>query len=105
MINVNASCTDLKYDERTKINKLIEWMGGSYRGDLGAHTTHLICNTVGSKKYIVATQLKIPILKPDWVYTAYEMRKRQIFEKRFKSTTSKSKLHAKYHTKCMNIKI
>lgn len=47
-------------------------MGGRIYRDLNASVTHLIAGEVGSKKYLVAANLKIPILLPSWVKTLWE---------------------------------
>ena len=74
MSEVVACCTGVDPDTRSKVREMVELMAGKYSGDLNKGTTHLICESVGSKKYIVATQMKIPILLPTWVTTTYKKR-------------------------------
>lgn len=40
--------------------------------DLNVSVTHLIAGEVGSKKYLVAANLKKPILLPSWVTTLWD---------------------------------
>ena len=74
MNNVVVSCTGVDPETRSKVRELVELMAGKYSGDLNYNTTHLVCDSVGSKKYIVATQMKINILLPSWVTETYKKR-------------------------------
>lgn len=47
-------------------------MGGRVYRDLNVSVTHLIAGEVGSKKYLVAANLKKPILLPSWIKTLWE---------------------------------
>lgn len=55
-----------------EVHKYVQMMGGRVYRDLNVSVTHLIAGEVGSKKYLVAANLKKPILLPSWVNTLWE---------------------------------
>ncbi|XP_016079854.1 PREDICTED: DNA topoisomerase 2-binding protein 1 isoform X2 [Miniopterus natalensis] len=72
MSDVTVSCTSLEKDKREEVHKYVQMMGGRVYRDLNVSVTHLIAGEVGSKKYLVAANLKKPILLPSWVKTLWE---------------------------------
>ncbi|XP_021513071.1 DNA topoisomerase 2-binding protein 1 isoform X1 [Meriones unguiculatus] len=72
MSDVTVSCTSLDKDRREEVHKYVQMMGGRVYRDLNVSVTHLIAGEVGSKKYLVAANLKKPILLPSWVKTLWE---------------------------------
>ncbi|XP_059519892.1 DNA topoisomerase 2-binding protein 1 isoform X1 [Myotis daubentonii] len=72
MCDVTISCTSLEKDKREEVHKYVQMMGGRVYRDLNVSVTHLIAGEVGSKKYLVAANLKKPILLPSWVNTLWE---------------------------------
>ncbi|XP_036287322.1 DNA topoisomerase 2-binding protein 1 isoform X3 [Pipistrellus kuhlii] len=72
MCDVTVSCTSLEKDKREEVHKYVQMMGGRVYRDLNLSVTHLIAGEVGSKKYLVAANLKKPILLPSWVNTLWE---------------------------------
>ncbi|XP_067593878.1 DNA topoisomerase 2-binding protein 1 isoform X3 [Pseudorca crassidens] len=72
MSDVTISCTSLENDKREEVHKYVQMMGGRIYRDLNISVTHLIAGEVGSKKYLVAANLKKPILLPSWVKTLWE---------------------------------
>ncbi|XP_054451194.1 DNA topoisomerase 2-binding protein 1 [Pteronotus mesoamericanus] len=72
MCDVTVSCTSLEKDKREEVHKYVQMMGGHVYRDLNMSVTHLIAGEVGSKKYLVAANLKKPILLPSWVKTLWE---------------------------------
>lgn len=53
--------------EKAEMKKLVLWMGGYFTIDLDVDCTHLVTDTVRSKKYEEASTAGIQILHPDWV--------------------------------------
>ncbi|XP_037700593.1 DNA topoisomerase 2-binding protein 1 isoform X1 [Choloepus didactylus] len=72
MSDVTISCTSLDKEKREEVHKYVQMMGGRVYRDLNISVTHLIAGEVGSKKYLVAANLKKPILLPSWVKTLWE---------------------------------
>ncbi|KAI4547886.1 hypothetical protein MG293_000216 [Ovis ammon polii] len=72
MSDVTVSCTSLEKDRREEVHKYVQMMGGRVYRDLNISVTHLIAGEVGSKKYLVAANLKKPILLPSWIKTLWE---------------------------------
>ncbi|XP_028612628.1 DNA topoisomerase 2-binding protein 1 [Grammomys surdaster] len=72
MSDITISCTSLDKDKREEVHKYVQMMGGRVYRDLNVSVTHLIAGEVGSKKYLVAANLKKPILLPSWIKTLWE---------------------------------
>nr|XP_002814104.3 DNA topoisomerase 2-binding protein 1 isoform X4 [Pongo abelii]XP_054408622.1 DNA topoisomerase 2-binding protein 1 isoform X4 [Pongo abelii] len=72
MSDVTISCTSLEKEKREEVHKYVQMMGGRVYRDLNVSVTHLIAGEVGSKKYLVAANLKKPILLPSWIKTLWE---------------------------------
>ncbi|MBZ3876315.1 DNA topoisomerase 2-binding protein 1 [Sciurus carolinensis] len=72
MSDVTVSCTSLDKEKRDEVHKYVQMMGGRVYRDLNVSVTHLIAGEVGSKKYLVAANLKKPILLPSWIKTLWE---------------------------------
>ncbi|KAM7176693.1 DNA topoisomerase 2-binding protein 1 [Macrochelys suwanniensis] len=72
MADVTISCTSLEKETREEVHKYVQMMGGRVYRDLNASVTHLVAGEVGSKKYLVASALKKPILLPTWVKALWE---------------------------------
>ncbi|XP_051062024.1 DNA topoisomerase 2-binding protein 1 isoform X1 [Phodopus roborovskii] len=72
MSDITISCTSLDKDKREEVHKYVQMMGGRVYRDLNVSVTHLIAGEVGSKKYLVAANLKKPILLPNWIKTLWE---------------------------------
>ncbi|CAO2633794.1 DNA topoisomerase 2-binding protein 1 [Lemmus lemmus] len=70
--SVTISCTSLDKDKREEVHKYVQMMGGRVYRDLNVSVTHLIAGEVGSKKYLVAANLKKPVLLPSWIKTLWE---------------------------------
>uniref|UniRef100_A0A8C0HT85 DNA topoisomerase 2-binding protein 1 n=1 Tax=Balaenoptera musculus TaxID=9771 RepID=A0A8C0HT85_BALMU len=58
--------------KKEEVHKYVQMMGGRVYRDLNISVTHLIAGEVGSKKYLVAANLKKPILLPSWIKTLWE---------------------------------
>ncbi|EHB11472.1 DNA topoisomerase 2-binding protein 1 [Heterocephalus glaber] len=72
MSNVTVSCTSLDKEKREEVHKYVQMMGGRVFRDLNISVTHLVAGEVGSKKYLVAANLKKPILLSSWIQTLWE---------------------------------
>ncbi|XP_066206563.1 DNA topoisomerase 2-binding protein 1 isoform X1 [Saccopteryx leptura] len=77
MCDVTVSCTSLEKDKREEVHKYVQMMGGRVYRDLNVSVTHLVAGEVGSKKYLVAANLKKPILLPSWITTLWEKSQKQ----------------------------
>ncbi|XP_073843943.1 epithelial cell transforming 2 pebble isoform X4 [Musca autumnalis] len=79
-----------KKDELTKLVNLIHSMGGCIRKDMNSKITHLISSHSGGDKYQYAKTFRLTVVRPNWVYAAWERRN----EPHFKATTEEfSKEH------------
>ncbi|XP_061443037.1 DNA topoisomerase 2-binding protein 1 isoform X2 [Rhineura floridana] len=72
MADVTVSCTSLPKETREEVHNYVQMMGGRVYRDLNVSVTHLIAGEVGSKKYLVAANLKKPILLPSWVKALWD---------------------------------
>ncbi|XP_023562364.1 DNA topoisomerase 2-binding protein 1 isoform X2 [Octodon degus] len=72
MSDVTVSCTSLDKEKREEVHNYVQMMGGRVYRDLNVSVTHLVAGEVGSKKYLVAANLKKPILLPSWIKTLWE---------------------------------
>ncbi|XP_077158778.1 DNA topoisomerase 2-binding protein 1 isoform X2 [Paroedura picta] len=72
MADVTVSCTNLEKEAREEVHQYIQMMGGRVYRDLNMSVTHLIAGEVGSKKYLVAANLRKPIVLPSWVKTLWD---------------------------------
>ncbi|XP_061661893.1 DNA topoisomerase 2-binding protein 1 isoform X2 [Syngnathoides biaculeatus] len=79
MADITVSCTSLDKTTRSEVMNLVELMGGRVYLDLNVSVTHLIAGEVGSKKYLVAANLGIPILLPSWVKACWESSQNSLF--------------------------
>ena len=75
MVGVVACCSSMKKEERSSIHELVLVMGGDIATAFTSAVTHLISKEVGSKKYQVAFDRKVPVLLPSWVYSSWEKSK------------------------------
>lgn len=66
------TCSVLASEERERLKTLVELMGGSMVAPLTASVTHVVAGDVGSKKYHVAANKKIPVMQPSWVQFFWE---------------------------------
>ncbi|XP_007505142.1 DNA topoisomerase 2-binding protein 1-like isoform X2 [Monodelphis domestica] len=67
MADVIISCTSFHKETKEEIHKYVQMMGGQFCRDLNVTVTHLIAGKVGSKKYLVAASLGIPIMLTSWI--------------------------------------
>ncbi|XP_039964790.1 protein ECT2 isoform X2 [Bactrocera tryoni] len=72
-----------KKDELTRLVNLIHSMGGCIRKDMNSKITHLICSHSGGDKYQYAKTFRLTVVRPAWVYAAWERRD----ELQFRATT------------------
>lgn len=65
-----------KKDELTRLVSLIHTMGGSIRKDIkdNHRCTHLICNASVGDKYHYAKTFNLTVVRPAWIYAAWEQR-------------------------------
>ncbi|KAB1283392.1 Protein ECT2 [Camelus dromedarius] len=58
---------------------LVHHMGGVIRKDFNSKVTHLVANCTQGEKFRIAVSLGTPIMKPEWIYKAWERRNEQDF--------------------------
>jgi len=54
------------------LHERVQWMLGEASKDFHERVTHLVAGEVGSKKYIVASQLGKAVMTPDWVDAVWD---------------------------------
>ncbi|MBN3309701.1 ECT2 protein, partial [Amia calva] len=75
MVNLVLCFTGFrKKDEVVNLVNLVHHMGGTIRKDFSSKVTHLIAHSTHGEKYRLAVCMGTPILKPDWIYKAWERR-------------------------------
>lgn len=68
-----------KKEELVKLVTLVHHMGGVIRKECNSKVTHLVANCTQGEKFRVAVSLGTPIVKPEWIYKAWERRDDQCF--------------------------
>ncbi|XP_021562505.1 protein ECT2 isoform X5 [Carlito syrichta] len=68
-----------KKEELVRLVTLVHHMGGVIRKDFNSKVTHLVANCTQGEKFRVAVSLGTPIMKPEWIYNAWERRNEQDF--------------------------
>ncbi|XP_012871612.1 PREDICTED: protein ECT2 [Dipodomys ordii] len=68
-----------KKEELVRLVTLVHHMGGVIRKDFNSKVTHLVANCTEGEKFRVAVSLGTPIVKPEWIYKAWERRDEQNF--------------------------
>ncbi|KAM9038032.1 protein ECT2 isoform X1 [Sarcophilus harrisii] len=68
-----------KKEELVKLVTLAHYMGGTIRKDFNSKVTHLVANCTQGEKFRVAVSLGTPIVKPEWIFKAWERRNEQDF--------------------------
>ncbi|XP_054241694.1 protein ECT2 isoform X5 [Indicator indicator] len=63
-----------KKEELVKLVTLAHHMGGTIRKDFCSKVTYLVANSTRGDKFRVAVSLGKPIVKPEWIYKAWEKR-------------------------------
>nr|CCA18531.1 conserved hypothetical protein [Albugo laibachii Nc14] len=54
-----------------QVRKTVCACGGTFEDDLTPETTHLIAQNVGTTKYQVALEWKLPIIAPAWIFESF----------------------------------
>ncbi|KAL9906287.1 protein ECT2 isoform X1 [Glossina fuscipes] len=83
-----------KKDELTKLVNLIHSMGGGIRKDMNAQITHLISTHSSGDKYVYAKTFRLTVVRPAWVYAAWEQRDKPGFRANTEEFSSEHKLKA-----------
>ncbi|KAM5334633.1 protein ECT2 isoform 3-T4 [Glossophaga mutica] len=68
-----------KKEELVRLVTLVHHMGGVIRKDFNSKVTHLVANCTQGEKFRIAVSLGTPIMKPEWIYKAWERRNEQDF--------------------------
>uniref|UniRef100_A0A2K6M1J9 Epithelial cell transforming 2 n=1 Tax=Rhinopithecus bieti TaxID=61621 RepID=A0A2K6M1J9_RHIBE len=80
MVNLVLCFTGFrKKEELVRLVTLVHHMGGVIRKDFNSKVTHLVANCTQGEKFRVAVSLGTPIMKPEWIYKAWERRNEQDF--------------------------
>ncbi|XP_071442261.1 DNA topoisomerase 2-binding protein 1-A [Hetaerina americana] len=72
MVGIVATATGFTKEIKKTLSEKIGLMGGIYLNAFNASVTHLIADGVGSQKYKVAVERKVPIMTEDWVGAVWE---------------------------------
>ncbi len=72
MTNLVICCTGFDPFTLSEIYFKVRMMGGTVNCAITETVTHLVAGNVGSEKYHVAVQHKIPIMMPEWVHKCFE---------------------------------
>ncbi|XP_046384565.1 DNA topoisomerase 2-binding protein 1 [Ischnura elegans] len=72
MVGVVATATGFTKEKKKNLSEKIGLMGGIYLNAYNASVTHLIADGVGSQKYKVAVERKVPIMTEEWVSSVWE---------------------------------
>ncbi|XP_011293557.1 protein ECT2 isoform X2 [Musca domestica] len=83
-----------KKDELTKLVNLIHSMGGCIRKDMNSKITHLISSHSGGDKYQYAKTFRLTVVRPHWVYAAWERRNETHFKATAEDFSKEHKLKA-----------
>ncbi|XP_036611776.1 protein ECT2 [Trichosurus vulpecula] len=68
-----------KKEELVKLVTLAHYMGGTIRKDFNSKVTHLVANCTQGEKFRAAVSLGTPIMKPEWIFKAWERRNERDF--------------------------
>ncbi|XP_020836134.1 protein ECT2 isoform X1 [Phascolarctos cinereus] len=68
-----------KKEELVRLVTLAHYMGGTIRKDFNSKVTHLVANCTQGEKFRAAVSLGTPIMKPEWIFKAWERRNEQDF--------------------------
>ncbi|XP_070099366.1 protein ECT2 isoform X4 [Equus przewalskii] len=80
MMNLTLCFTGFrKKEELVRLVTLVHHMGGVIRKDCNSKVTHLVANCTQGEKFRIAVSLGTPIMKPEWIYKAWERRNEQDF--------------------------
>lgn len=66
------SCTNLSTTVKKEVERKIRLMCGFYESGLNGSTTFLVSDCVLTKKYQAAVQLKIPVMRLEWVEACWD---------------------------------
>lgn len=72
MYGCEVTCSQLSKSEKEAIKNKVQLMGGLYTGDLTDSITHLVCNGVNSKKYLMAAEKGAKLMLPGWINHIFE---------------------------------
>ncbi|KAG8198438.1 hypothetical protein JTE90_022176 [Oedothorax gibbosus] len=67
MRRITVSCSNIDNGCRENVRSKVELMGGLFSKDFTKSVSHLVVGEVGSKKYQVAANYKLPIMTPSWI--------------------------------------
>ncbi|KAH0952086.1 hypothetical protein HN011_008630 [Eciton burchellii] len=62
------------------IQQQVEYMGGFFMKQLRSSVTHLVADSVMSAKYEGATEMKIPIMKKEWINAVWEANLKEVIK-------------------------
>ncbi|XP_074184128.1 protein ECT2 isoform X6 [Rhinolophus sinicus] len=75
MVNLVLCFTGFrKKEELVRLVTLVHHMGGVVRKYFNSKVTHLVANCTQGEKFRIAVSLGTPIMKPEWIYKAWERR-------------------------------
>ncbi|XP_044744929.1 DNA topoisomerase 2-binding protein 1-A isoform X2 [Coccinella septempunctata] len=72
MYDCIVTSSHLPKSMKSKIDEMVQRMGGYYNDSLSESTTHLITDSVKSAKYMRAIEMNIKVLTPSWIDAVWE---------------------------------
>lgn len=72
LTNFEICITELPKSERVTISQIVKALGGRFASNLTSECTHLIVGRVGSKKYHLATEMNIQIVRKEWIFDSWD---------------------------------
>ncbi|XP_074641236.1 DNA topoisomerase 2-binding protein 1-like isoform X2 [Tubulanus polymorphus] len=78
MNNLTICCTGVPTEQRNKCFKLVKYMGGKVDKQFNDNVTHLVAADTGSQKYLVAGQMGVPIMLPEWIDAVWKESQKRI---------------------------
>ncbi|XP_064623167.1 DNA topoisomerase 2-binding protein 1-A-like isoform X2 [Lineus longissimus] len=72
MKGLRICCTGVDTPRKNNIEKCVKYMAGQFDSVFTEAVSHLVAGKIGSKKYLVAGNLQVKIMAPEWVDAVWE---------------------------------
>jgi hypothetical protein len=73
MRGLNITCTNLSNEKKRYVEEKVTQMCGNFDSSLNAKTHFLVSNSVYSRKYQAAVQLKIRVMSIEWIEKCWDL--------------------------------
>ncbi|RLU18231.1 hypothetical protein DMN91_008587 [Ooceraea biroi] len=78
MRGMHICASGLSSETKSWIQQRVEYMGGFFMKQLRSSVTHLVADSIMSAKYECATEMKIPIMKKEWINAVWEANLKEV---------------------------